>query len=73
MSLDQSSKAPGAAININRISGGKSVEHWIEMDTPGLLQQLGVIPAPGPLSTICPLLQADEERDSELLPRSFCL
>jgi predicted ester cyclase len=35
------------AIDINCISGGKSVEHWIEMDTLGLLQQLGVIPAPG--------------------------
>jgi predicted ester cyclase len=35
------------AIDINRIAGGKSVEHWLEMDTLGLLQQLGVIPAPG--------------------------
>ena len=35
------------AIDINCISGGKCVEHWMEMDTLGLLQQLGVIPAPG--------------------------
>ena len=35
------------AIDINRIVGGKSVEHWLNMDTLGLLQQLGVIPAPG--------------------------
>ena len=35
------------AIDINRIVGGKGVEHWLEMDTLGLLQQLGVIPAPG--------------------------
>ena len=35
------------AIDINRIVGGKSVEHWLNMDTQGLLQQLGVIPAPG--------------------------
>ncbi len=35
------------AIDINRMAGGKSVEHWLEMDTLGLLQQLGVIPAPG--------------------------
>jgi len=35
------------AIDINRIADGKSVEHWLNMDTLGLLQQLGVIPAPG--------------------------
>jgi len=35
------------AIDINRMAGGKSVEHWLNMDTLGLLQQLGVIPAPG--------------------------
>ena len=35
------------AIDINRLAGGKSVEHWLNMDTLGLLQQLGVIPAPG--------------------------
>ena len=34
-------------IDINRLAGGKSVEHWLNMDTLGLLQQLGVIPAPG--------------------------
>ncbi len=35
------------AIDINCIVGGKSVEHWLNMDTLGLLQQLGVMPAPG--------------------------
>jgi len=35
------------AIDINRIVDDKSLEHWLEMDTLGLLQQLGVIPAPG--------------------------
>ena len=35
------------AIDINRFAGGKSVEHWLNMDTLGLLQQLGVIPVPG--------------------------
>ena len=35
------------AIDISRMAGGKSVEHWIEMDTLGMMQQLGVIPAPG--------------------------
>jgi predicted ester cyclase len=35
------------AIDINRIAGGKSIEHWLEMDTLGLLQQLGVVPTPG--------------------------
>jgi len=36
-----------SAIDISRMAGGKSVEHWIEMDTLGMMQQLGVIPAPG--------------------------
>jgi steroid delta-isomerase-like uncharacterized protein len=35
------------AIDIIRIAGGKSREHWLEMDTLGLLQQLGVVPALG--------------------------
>jgi predicted ester cyclase len=37
-------------IDINRVAGGKSVEHWSEMDALGLLQQLGVVPAPGQTS-----------------------
>jgi predicted ester cyclase len=35
------------AIDINRFAGGKCVEHWLQMDTLGLLQQLGAVPAPG--------------------------
>ena len=35
-------------IDINRMSDGKSMEHWLEMDTLGLLQQLGVIPVSSP-------------------------
>ncbi len=31
---------------IDRIADGKVVEHWIEFDQLGLMQQLGVIPAP---------------------------
>ena len=38
-------------IDINRFVGGKSVEHWLEADFLGLMQQLGVIPAPGPTSS----------------------
>ncbi len=34
-------------IEIYRFAGGKSVEHWLEFDALGMLQQLGVIPAPG--------------------------
>ena len=34
-------------IDINRIEGGKSVEHWLNIDTLGMLQQLGVIPTMG--------------------------
>jgi predicted ester cyclase len=35
------------AIDINRIAGGKSVEHWNTSDILGLLQQLGVVPSMG--------------------------
>ena len=31
---------------IYRFEGGKSAEHWLNMDTFGMLQQLGVIPKP---------------------------
>jgi len=34
-------------IEIMRFAGGKMVEHWEEFDQLGMLQQLGVIPAPG--------------------------
>jgi steroid delta-isomerase-like uncharacterized protein len=34
-------------IDIVRIAGGKFVEHWGQMDNMSLMQQLGVIPAPG--------------------------
>lgn len=37
-------------IEINRFEGGKSVEHWLEADNLGMLQQLGVVPAPGQAS-----------------------
>ena len=40
-------QATVTAIDINRYAGGKSVEHWLEMDTLGMMQQLGVIPAQG--------------------------
>ena len=35
-------------IDMWRVEGGKCAEHWLEMDTLGLLQQLGVIPQPEP-------------------------
>ncbi len=34
-------------IDILRIAGGKIVEHWGQMDSMGLMQQLGSIPTPG--------------------------
>jgi predicted ester cyclase len=34
-------------ITINRVAGGKFVETWLQFDRLGLLQQLGVVPAPG--------------------------
>lgn len=33
-------------IDIIRIAGGKCVEHWGQMDSMAMMQQLGVIPAP---------------------------
>ena len=37
-------------IEINRFEDGKSVEHWLEYDALGMLQQLGVVPAAGQTS-----------------------
>ena len=34
-------------IGIDRFENGKFAEQWSQLDTLGLLQQLGVIPAPG--------------------------
>ena len=39
-----------AGIDIARIADGKAVEHWRIFDQLGLLQQLGVVPAPGQAS-----------------------
>lgn len=33
-------------IDIIRADGGKFVEHWGQMDTMGLMQQLGAVPSP---------------------------
>ncbi len=34
-------------IAIHRITGGKIVEDWVNMDMLGMMQQLGVVPPPG--------------------------
>ena len=34
-------------IHISRFAGGKVVEHWANVDQLGMLQQLGLAPAPG--------------------------
>jgi predicted ester cyclase len=34
-------------VSIMRIAGGKIVEEWNEADQMSLMQQLGVVPAPG--------------------------
>src|SRR5947209_426141 len=39
-------KFRATAIAIHRITNGKIVEHWSEVDNLGVMQQLGVIPAP---------------------------
>lgn len=33
-------------IDIHRIADGKIVEHWVETDQMGLMQQLGLVPPP---------------------------
>ena len=38
-------------IDIYRVVGDKIVEHWGEWDGLGMMQQLGVVPAPGQSST----------------------
>jgi predicted ester cyclase len=37
-------------IEIYRLSGGKLVEHWLQTDQLSMLQQLGVVAAPQPVS-----------------------
>jgi steroid delta-isomerase-like uncharacterized protein len=39
-------RAKWSSIDIHRIAGGKIVEHWLETDQLGLLQQLGLVPPP---------------------------
>jgi predicted ester cyclase len=34
-------------IDIIRVAGGKFVEHWGQMDSMGMMQQLGAFPMPG--------------------------
>jgi steroid delta-isomerase-like uncharacterized protein len=34
-------------IDIIRVAGDKFVEHWGQMDSMGMMQQLGAVPAPG--------------------------
>ena len=41
----------GTGISIFRIVNGKVVEQWANYDDLGLLQQLGVVPAPGQASS----------------------
>ena len=35
-----------AYIDLWRVENGKFVENWVQMDMLGLMQQLGVVPAP---------------------------
>jgi steroid delta-isomerase-like uncharacterized protein len=37
-----------SVIEIYRLVGGRIAEQWVTMDALGLMQQLGVVPAPGP-------------------------
>jgi predicted ester cyclase len=40
-------KVSFGVIDIMRFEGGKVVEHWGQMDSMGMMQQLGAIPEPG--------------------------
>ncbi len=42
---------PVQYIDIWRVEHGQAVENWVQMDMLGMLQQLGVMPAPGQAST----------------------
>jgi steroid delta-isomerase-like uncharacterized protein len=35
-----------AWMSLSRVVGGKIVEHWANLDSLGMMQQLGVVPAP---------------------------
>ncbi|SRR5579885_2812279 len=41
----------GPGLSIHRLADGKIVEGWFSFDALGLMQQLGVIPAPGQPAT----------------------
>jgi len=43
-----------SGITISRIMGGKIAEDYLNWDTLGMLQQLGVFPAPPPTATVSP-------------------
>jgi steroid delta-isomerase-like uncharacterized protein len=43
-------QASVTGITIHRMANGKIVEDWVNFDTLGMMQQLGVIPAPGQTS-----------------------
>jgi steroid delta-isomerase-like uncharacterized protein len=48
MGVPASGKAVSVGvIDIIRIAGGKFVEHWGQMDSMGMMQQLGAVPTPG--------------------------
>jgi predicted ester cyclase len=40
-------QATWTEVHVARVVGGKLAEHWACIDQLGMLQQLGVIPAPG--------------------------
>jgi predicted ester cyclase len=40
-------RATWTEIHIARVTGGKLVEHRVNQDQLGMMQQLGVIPTPG--------------------------
>ncbi len=44
-------RATFTGIDVIRFANGKIVERWGEMDMLGLLQQLGVVPLPGQVSS----------------------
>jgi predicted ester cyclase len=37
-----------SVIDIFRIADGKIAEHWMQADILGMMQQLGMLPPPGP-------------------------
>ena len=49
--MEATSRGEFMDIDVYRVASGQVTEHWHEMDTLGLMQQVGVVPGSGPVSS----------------------